>query len=450
MKKVITYGTFDVLHHGHVNLLRRARALGDYLIVGVTSENYDKARGKLNVRNNLLERVGDVRATGLADEIIVEEYEGQKIDDIQRHGVEIFAIGSDWSGKFDYLGEYCRVVYLERTKDISSTMIRDGARPPLALGIIGSGRIAGRFVPESRYVSGVEVVGVYNPRSSSAAAFRDAHELKFATDDLAGFLARVDAVYVASPHPAHAGHVRAALLAGKHVLCEKPLVLTAAEAVELHDLASSRGLVLLEALKTAYCPGFKHLVNLVKCGVIGQVRDVSASFTKLVEGRPRELTAAQAGGSVAELGSYALLPAVKLLGVGYLRASFHAWHDAEGVDLFTRGLVEYPSATASFKVGLGVKTEGDLVVSGTRGYAYVPAPWWKTEYFELRYENLNDVKKYFYKFDGDGLRYELNEFLRLVNGEGALHSFLLSPAESIAIVRLIELFRDGNHTTRIG
>lgn len=81
MKKVITYGTYDLLHYGHICLLKRAKALGDYLIVGVTADDYDKARGKINVRQTLMERIEEVRATGIADEIIVEEYEGQKIDD---------------------------------------------------------------------------------------------------------------------------------------------------------------------------------------------------------------------------------------------------------------------------------------------------------------------------------------------------------------------------------
>lgn len=86
MKKnvVITYGTYDLLHQGHINLLRRAKALGDYLIVGVTNDNFDRDRGKLNVRNNVLERVEAVKSTGFADKIIIEDYVGQKIDDIQK------------------------------------------------------------------------------------------------------------------------------------------------------------------------------------------------------------------------------------------------------------------------------------------------------------------------------------------------------------------------------
>lgn len=83
MKTVITYGTYDLLHQGHINLLKRAKELGDYLIVGVTNDNFDRDRGKLNVRNNVLERVEAVKATGYADKIIIEDYVGQKIDDIQ-------------------------------------------------------------------------------------------------------------------------------------------------------------------------------------------------------------------------------------------------------------------------------------------------------------------------------------------------------------------------------
>ena len=124
MVKVITYGTYDLLHYGHIRLLERAKALGDYLIVGVTSDVFDRERGKINVQQSLMERVEAVRATGLADEIIIEEYEGQKIDDIKRLNVDIFTVGSDWKGKFDFLKEQCEVVYLERTPEISTTQIK--------------------------------------------------------------------------------------------------------------------------------------------------------------------------------------------------------------------------------------------------------------------------------------------------------------------------------------
>ena len=96
MKKVITYGTYDLFHQGHYNLLKRAKALGDYLIVGVTTDSFDLERVKMNTCNNVMERIEAVKSTGLADQIVIEEYRGQKIDDIQKYGVDIFAIGSDW------------------------------------------------------------------------------------------------------------------------------------------------------------------------------------------------------------------------------------------------------------------------------------------------------------------------------------------------------------------
>lgn len=137
MSKVITYGTYDVLHQGHINLLKRAKELGDYLIVGVTSDRFDRERGKLNVKNNVLERVEAVRKTGYADEIIIEDYVGQKIDDIQKYNIDIFTVGSDWVGKFDYLNEFCKVVYLPRTEGVSSTQIRNESQQIVQLGGCG-------------------------------------------------------------------------------------------------------------------------------------------------------------------------------------------------------------------------------------------------------------------------------------------------------------------------
>ena len=100
---VITYGTFDLFHDGHRRIPQRARELGTYLIVAVTSDGFDASRGKLNVRQALAERISGVQNSGFADKIIVEEYEGQKINDIKKYHVAIFTVGSDWKGSFDYL-----------------------------------------------------------------------------------------------------------------------------------------------------------------------------------------------------------------------------------------------------------------------------------------------------------------------------------------------------------
>ena len=446
MKKVITYGTFDLLHQGHINLLRRAKALGDYLIVGVTSDSFDRGRGKLNVRNNVLERVEAVKATGYADEVIIEDYLGQKIDDIQRYDVDIFAIGSDWEGKFDYLKQYCEVVYLPRTQGISSTMLREESRDLFRLGIVGSGRIASRFVPDSKVVDGALATAVMNPDPELAASFASEFGLE-AFSDYDTFLQNVDMVYIASPHLTHYDYAKRALLAGRHVLCEIPFALTRSEAEELFRIAEDNDLVLMEASKTAFCPAFGHMVTLVKSGTIGDIVDVKASLSKMVLPPTRELDPVQAGGAMTEHSALPIMAIFKLLGTEWSDVSFHTRIE-DGVDIYTQGVINYPHATSSFTLGIGVKTEGNLVVSGTKGYVYVPAPWWLTDYFELRYEDQSRNRKYFYSYDGEGLRYELQEFLSMiVNGRRT--SYKMRKEETLAIVEIIEKFRNGENVTRI-
>jgi len=109
------------------------------------------------------------------------------------------------------------------------------------------------------------------------------------------------------------------------------------------------------------------------------------------------------------------------------------------VDVYTKGVMKFKNAVASFKLGLGVKTEGNLVISGTKGYAYVPAPWWKTDYYELRYEDQNQNKKFFYKWDGDGLRYEIQEFISCIVNH-RFSTARLRRKESIAMAEIMESF----------
>lgn len=438
MKKVITYGTYDLLHQGHINLLRRAKELGDYLIVGVTSDSFDRGRGKLNVRNNVLERVEAVKKTGFADEIIIEDYLGQKIDDIQKYDVDIFAIGSDWEGKFDYLNEYCKVVYLPRTEGISSTMLRAESTTNVKIGIIGCGRVANRFPKEAGVVSGVEVSAAYDIDIYATHNLSSKNEGVVAYPQLKDFYDAVDAVYIATPHLSHYDYIKQSLEMGKHVLCETPMVLHRDEAKELYQLAESKGLILMEANKTAHCPAFNHLMVMIKSGVIGEVVDIEASLSQLLDKNGREFDPKQAGGALFEQGSLTLLPILKLMGIDYENLNLYSRME-NGVDIYTRGVFRYPKATCSFKVGLGVKTEGNLVISGTKGYAYVPAPWWLTDYFEFRYEDQNENKKFFYKWDGFGLRYEIQEFIgSIINHR--LSSSRLRRRESIQMAAVMQQF----------
>ena len=438
MTKVITYGTFDLFHQGHYRLLERAKALGDYLIVGVTTEEYDQQRGKLNVVDSLMTRIENVRKSGFADEIIIEASRGQKFRDIKKYDIDIFTVGSDWVGKFDYLSEYCKVVYLDRTKDISSTMLRTQNKHIQRIGVIGTGRIANRFVPEAVLVSGVSVQGVYNPNYDSAVRFAEKWKLN-AYREVEEFFENVDSVYIASPHETHYAYIKAALEHGKHVLCEKPMVLKKVQAEELFAYAKEQKLILFEAIKTAYCPGFNKMLGLACSGTVGSVRNIEACFTKLEKPENRELTDVVYGGSFTELGSYVMLPIIKIFGTNYEKVRFDTIKNEKGIDIFTKAHFKYPHGLATAICGLGVKAEGQLIVSGTEGYIIVDAPWWKTQYFEVRGENPEDTEKYSDRFAGDGLRYEISDFLSTINGTGK-SEFKLTREESIALAGVMEKF----------
>lgn len=426
MKKVITYGTYDLFHQGHYNLLKRAKALGDYLIVGVTSDYFDKSRGKFNVHDDLMTRIENVKKTGFADQIVVEEYFGQKIDDIKKYGVDIFTVGSDWKGYFDYLNEYCKVVYLERTKGISSTQIRN--EHSVRLGIVGNEMILDRFINEMKYVSGIEIGGAYAPKDDVDLKYKSVQFQQFPQyTTYESLLDNVDAVYINAPLMQRDDLIAEALEKGKHVLTEFPFSLNYQKAREF--------------VKTAYCPAFGKMVSLVKSGRIGKILSIEANFTQIL-GENLQNQVRIAGGSVASLGAYPLLVIFKLLGYDYKKVEFIT-HQENGIDTMTRMNFIYDGAIATSLVAINAKAEGSLTISGTKGYVYVPAPWWKTEYYELRYEDINKNSKFFYKFEGEGLRYEIVEFVRCIK-ENAEINLLFNHDNILAETKILSLFHDKN------
>ena len=416
MVKVITYGTYDLFHYGHQRLLERAKALGDYLIVGVTSDDYDKSRGKINNQQSLMERIASVRATGLADEIIVEEYEGQKIDDIRRLGANIFTVGSDWTGHFDYLKEFCKVIYLERTEGVSSSKIRAEKRK-LTIGTIGEEKLCKKVVREMQYVNGVEY--------------------KECDESFEG----VDAVYISTRPDKHYQDVKRALMAGKHVICESPIATKSSHCQELMNLAHEKGLVLVDAIKTAYATGYSRLLVVAKSGRIGDIVSVDAVCTSLEDGAGEigtDLSVQQ--NSICAWGPTALLPIFQLLGTNYRdkRIFSKIINEELNYDGFTKIDFVYDNAVASAKIAKAAKAEGELIITGTKGYIVVPAPWWKTDYFEVRFENPADNKRYFYQLDGEGIRYEIVAFTKTVERKEG--NYYISNGVSKAIVEIIDDF----------
>lgn len=414
MIKVITYGTYDLLHYGHIRLLERAKALGDYLIVGVTSDDYDKTRGKINNQQSLMERVQAVKNTGLADEIIVEEYEGQKIDDIKHYGVDIFTVGSDWKGKFDYLSEYCKVVYLDRTQGVSSSNIRSERRMIRILCEDSNYNVEKKFIAESQFVNGIQLV----KKNENAR-------------------------YVVSKPEKHYLIIKDLLSKGISVICESPIAINASECAELFILAKNNNCFLFDGIKTAYSTAFERMLLLVKSGKIGDVVSVDATCTSMADFESSNNIEGK-WNSICAWGPTAMLPIFQLLGTKYKeKRIISKYVDEERIfDAFTKIEFVFDKAVASVKVGQMAKSEGELIITGTKGYVYVPAPWWKTEYFEVRYENPKDNKRYFYQLDGEGIRYEIAAFAKSVS---TMNNYTNIPIEtSIAICKVIEDFYNNN------
>ena len=441
MRKVITYGTYDLLHYGHINLLQRAKELGDYLIVGITSEDFDRNRGKINVKQSLMERIESVKALNIADEIIVEEYEGQKIDDIKRYNVNVFTVGSDWRGKFDYLREYCEVIYLDRTQGISSSDIRSEKRN-INIGLVGDDEYLVKFYRESHYVNGLKVVSLYKELSDEAVS--NFKGIACVTDNYEEALKCVDAVYIHSYPERHYELIKKALNERKHVLCEAPLVIHVEQLKEIENLALQNQCILMTALRTAFSTAYMRLLLLLKSGVIGSIKSVEATCTSL---RKKDfLSGGDLKGkwnSICEWGPTAMLPVFHILGVDYKRKMImsNLLKENTRFDLFTKIDFLYEDAVASIKMGQGVKSEGHLIISGTKGYVYVPAPWWKTDYFEVRFENAEESRRYFYQLDGEGIRYLLVAFCNAI--ESGRDPEYISKEISDEIVRVIYDFYFG-------
>lgn len=437
MIKVITYGTYDLLHEGHIRLLERAKALGDYLIVGVTSDDFDRSRGKINVKQSLTERIEGIKKTGLADEIIVEEYEGQKIDDIQKYGVSIFTVGSDWEGYFDYLKEYCTVIYLPRTTGISSSELRAEDRK-LNLGLLGGFKenVLNKYFQESSFVNGITVTTLFNSSKSTDVNLQDYED----------FLEDCDCVYILSHPTKHYREIKHALERGKHVLCESPIALTLEETKELFALAEKKNLILMEAIKTAYSNAYNRLILLVKTGKIGKVVSVDATCTSLQNFNNKNLETSW--NSICAWGPTAMLPIFQLLQGSYETQMYSLFeNETLKYDSFTKIDFFFQNATASIKVGRGVKSEGELIISGTEGYIYVPAPWWKTDYFELRFEDPNENRRYFYPLEGEGIRLQLLAFSKAIM-EGIKSPYIRTEV-SEKISSVIESFYSGQNLRKL-
>lgn len=397
MKTIITYGTFDLFHAGHYNILKRAKDRGDYLIVGVTSDFYDKTRGKLNVKQSLDERIENVKKTGLADKIIVEEYMGQKINDIIKYNVDEFILGSDWNGKFDYLKEYCDVVYLERTKGVSSTQLRKNEFGILKIGYAGPIKKAKNIILESKFVSGLEFTISYNENKKRAKKICEENMLESYTTDFNKFLNKIDAIYISQINNQYE-YITKALKKKKSVLFERNSELDENKINNLYNLAQKNNVVLFEAINTIYCPGFSSFVFMIKAGSIGKIKSLDITYSNNQK-------------TIMDAVIYPLMAVAKLMGTDYKSIDKFDVKENNKTS-YRKIIIKFENSIATIQISQGMKLHDNLTVIGTSGYSIIEKPWWKTEIFTIY--NKEKSKKHCFDFDEEGIKYELSDFLNTI------------------------------------
>jgi len=403
---VITYGTFDLFHKGHYNILKRAKDLGDYLIVGVTGEAYDAERGKLSVRESLVKRIENVKNSGFADKIIVEEYLGQKIQHILQYNVDVLVVGSDWKGKFDHMRKYCEVVYLERTKDISSTMIRESGEI-YKLGIVTDTSSDDDMVLESKYVSGIHVESVYSADEKMAAEFCDTFELDSYYTDYSQFLNSVDVIYINTERKKKYDLIRTALENDK-VVISSPVIADSAEKIDsLYTYAAENKKILIECIPTFYLQAYMQLMWNAKGNLIGDLICVKNSI------QLGELVGIDKTDIDAHL-YFTTLFAKKIIGEN---VRFDIKQVGQGDNLHILFTGENGESIYSSELGSGEYIQSDMKIIGTEGIITVPANWWETGYFELKRNDDTEIKRYSCNYEGNGLRYILVSVLSQINNK---------------------------------
>ncbi len=281
----------------------------------------------------------------------------------------------------------------------------------ISIGIIGTGSIATRFAEEIAHVQRTYIHSAYNPDAKELERYCDKFGITNDCHCVEDLLKDVDAVYMASPYLTHYQYAKMALQAGKHVLCETPFTQTYKEAQELYQLAEKKGLKLALALKTAYCPSFVKILESVKMGYIGEVVELTTTTTTLLQHGVDDVFNNE---RLAENAIYGMLATIKVMGYENKRIT-HFTKEENGRKMYFDMNVEYEDSIAHVKAGTGVKSESSMVISGTKGYIYVPAPWWKPAYFEIRFENQSDNKKLYFPFEDSGLRYEIKSFIDSIN-----------------------------------
>lgn len=311
-------------------------------------------------------------------------------------------------------------------------------------GILGPGRIARQFAAAFVALPDAELAAVASRDAGRARAFADQHGIERAYGDYTQLLAdsAVDAVYIATPHHAHAGLTRQCLEAGKPVLCEKPLTVNAEETAALVELARERGVFLMEAMWTRLQPAWQQVRRWLREGAIGEIRMLTSSFGAIQPERPdqRWLDPAQAGGVLLDMGIYDLSMTQWVLGSEPERFDITARRARTGVDAQVAATLHYADGVLSqFVCSFETPLANDFHIAGRAGSIHVDAPFWCPPRITLQQgDHVHVVET---PHEANGYEHEIREAMRCIRA-GALESPSIPHADTLATMRLMDAMRE--------
>ena len=427
MKKVITYGTFDLFHEGHYNILKRAKEYGDYLIVGVTGENYDAQRGKLSVHDSLSKRIENVRKTGFADLIIVEEYIGQKIYDIIKYGIDVLVVGSDWKGKFDHLSEYCEVKYLERTKNISSTQIRNIEMKIYRFGIVTDDLWDNKVIEETKTIHGLRMESVFASDMKLANQFAKKFKVPNTFTSYDKFLESIDILYIKTSLQTRVDYIEKALIQGKHVISSIPPSLKKEKIQYLRELSKHHHAFLLNNIPMLYLNSFSQLVWMARSNMIGNVLSIRCSISK------NHFTK-QSDKDLYEVAYYPICTIFKIMGTNYKECTCKYIRNKNNIVYMILSIV-FENSIALVELGENVNITEGITITGTMGKIYILDKWWNLSYFKMKRQGEEDFRRFSFHFEGNGFRYILQFILQNLRNS-TIPSSRISEDEMLTMINI--------------
>jgi cytidyltransferase-like protein len=447
-RRVITYGTFDLLHEAHLDQLRRARALGSFLIVAVLSDIFNAGRGKRFLAQDVVQRIENIRQTGLADLVILEECD-DKINNVLKYDIDVVAVFDSWEGPEAYvenLRNYCQVVCIpEVVANVSSTVLRG----VVSMGAIGTpGAIRG-LLAGAAVTAGVNIVALKTEPQELLGTIPDDMKNPIACKTFEELCKSAEAVYISNDFSLRTTSLRQALQAGKHVLCESPLSTSRVEAQTFMQLAVENGLVLLESIHSAFAPAVERMTAIAQNGKIGRILSVAVNISvPLTEEKAQSCcisTSSDGGKLCAGLLGEALLPVVRILhGRPVLKVRCETRNSGSEKDPshLCQLNISYKTATATVTVGHGVIVLETLTVIGSEGYMTMPTPWRRASRFHFQYKDINfeeasDEQDFDFPTRRGGYRFDLAEFATVIK-LGRPQSHMLTIDNHVQIAALIE------------